>query len=80
MSQNTDPISPDPNGSNISSKPQTAPGGDDEQKKNSDPYDLTDADVRADISDRIDKALKADAFSRVFTSSKRNTGTLMKFW
>ena len=69
MSQNTDPISPDPNGSNISPKPQTAPGGDDEQKKNSDPYDLTDADVRSDISERIDKALKADAFSRVFFES-----------
>jgi hypothetical protein len=58
-SQNTDPI-----------KPQQAPGaseGDDATSKN--PYDLKDPEVIADISERIDKCLKADSFSRIFFES-----------
>ena len=68
MSENTDPISP--NGSNQTPKPQQAPGfseGDEKSEKN--PYDLKNSDVRADISERIDKCLKADSFSRVFFES-----------
>ena len=68
MSENTDPISP--NGSNQTPKPQQAPGfaeGDEKSEKN--PYDLKNSDVRADISERIDKCLKADAFSRIFFES-----------
>ena len=56
MSQNTDSI-----------KPQQAPGyteGDEASAIN--PYDLKDPEVIADISDRIDRALKADSFSRIF--------------
>ena len=56
-SQNTDPIM----------KPMQAPGyteGSDAVKK--DPYDLKDPEVLADVNDRIDRVLKADAFSRIF--------------
>ena len=73
MSENTDPISP--NGSNQTPKPQQAPGfseGDEKSEKN--PYDLKNSDVRADISERIDKCLKADSFSRVFFESQPGQG------
>ena len=60
MSQNVDPINP-------IQKPQQAPGyeeGDDDIKQ--DPYNLKDPEVLQDINDRIDRCLKADAFSRIF--------------
>ena len=67
MSQNTDPLN---NGSNANPKPQQAPGfAEGDEKSAKDPYNLKDADVRTDISDRIDRCLKADAFSRIFFES-----------
>ena len=63
MPQNIDPINP-------IQKPQQAPGyeeGDDATK--SDPYDLRDPEVLADINDRIDRCLRADSFSRIFFES-----------
>jgi len=55
-SQNTDPIG----------KPSEAPGAPDEQETPSDPYNLKDPEVLADINERIDRCLKADSFSRIF--------------
>lgn len=56
MSENTDPID----------NPQQAPGNPGDDTPTADPYNLKDPEVLADISDRIDKCLRADAFSRVF--------------
>jgi hypothetical protein len=58
MSQNYDPITP-----------QEAPGAptaEGDEIQNKDPYNLKDPEVLSDISERIDKVLKADSFSRVF--------------
>ena len=52
MSENTDPIT----------EPTSGP----QDPEPKDPYDLKDPAVTADISERIDKCLKADSFSRVF--------------
>ena len=61
MSENTENFS-DP----LPTPPASGADGSKAPDAQSDPYDLKDPDVLSDISERIDKCLKSDAFSRVF--------------